>query len=390
MKRIIKTSKKQKSNPENLKGAVTLILSVIILSSSVLLPKTGDSFGKLSLFSAGAVLPEGGEYLLENQIKTAVSGNIPRRENGVTNENTEVTRTPEVTAAPAPASFTGIPDDIKAQIEEAEKKYANASHDGKIVSKSYEKSGATHSYQNVLVKNNTNQPLDIAKVLKEKADLKITDKTKPSVLIFHTHTTESYQMLDKGWYTKSYVTRSNDPKTNMVRVGDEIAEQLKAAGFNVIHDTKIYDTTYNGSYDRSGAAIDKHLKENPSIQVILDVHRDAMQQSDGTRLKPTTEINGKKAAQIMIISGCEEGNVKGFPDWKYNLRFAMELQKKCQDEFPSLMRPLYFSRRKYNMHKSHCSLLVEFGSDSNTLDEAAYSGRMFGKALADMMNEHCG
>lgn len=389
MKRIIKTSKKTKLNSENFKSTATCIVSVIILCVSVFLPKTGDSFGKLSLLSAGASLPEGGEYILKNQIKTAVSSNLPRRENGITNENTEVTRPPEVTAVPSPTDFTGIPDDIKSQIDDAEKKYANASHDGKIVSKSYEKSGATHSYKNVLVKNNTSQPLDIAKVLNEKADLKIPDKSKPTVLIFHTHTTESYQMLDKGWYTKSYVTRSNDPKTNMVRVGDEITEQLRAAGFNVIHDTKIYDTTYNGSYDRSGAAIDKYLKEYPSIQVILDIHRDAMQQSDGTRLKPTTEINGKKAAQIMIISGCEEGKVKGFPDWKYNLRFAMELQKRCQDEFPSLMRPLYFSRRKYNMHKSHCSLLIEVGSDSNTLDEAAYSGRMFGKALADMMNEHC-
>lgn len=390
MKRIIKTSKKTKSNSESFKGTVTCIVSLAILCSCVFLPKTGDFFGKMSLLSAGAVLPEGGEYILENQIKTAVNGSLPRREKGVTEENTEVTRAPEVTAAPVSVDFTGVPDDIKAQIEAAEKKYANASHDGKIVSKSYEKSGATHTYQNVLVKNNTNQSLDIAKVLNEKADLKIPDKSKPTVLIFHTHTTESYQMLDKGWYTKSYVTRSNDPKTNMVRVGDEITEQLRAAGFNVIHDTKIYDTTYNGSYDRSGAAIDKHLKENPSIQVLLDVHRDAMQQSDGTRLKPTTTINGKKAAQIMIISGCEEGSVKNFPDWKYNLRFAMELQKQCQDEFPSLMRPLYFSRRKYNMHKTHCSLLIEFGSDSNTLDEAAYSGRLFGKALADMMGRYCG
>lgn len=90
----------------------------------------------------------------------------------------------------------------------------------------------------------------------------------------------------------------------------------------------------------------------------------------------------------MIISGCEGGGVTDFPDWRYNLRFATQLQKICEESYPGLMRPLYFCNRQYNMHKSHCSLLLEMGSDSNTLDEAAYSGRMLGKALAQLLENY--
>lgn len=380
MKRIIKTPKIIKSKPTNRKAAATCALSALIICACITyIPHAGATFGKIGMASAGAMLPNGGRYLIKNELKSSPE-KFTVREKEITVKTTE--------PKPVKNSPTTVPEDIQAQINNAKKKYANAPHDGKIITKSFEKSGATHSYSNVYVKNNTNQPLNIKNVLNERADLKIPDKAKPSVLIFHTHTTESYQMLDLGWYTKKHITRSNSPKTNMARVGDEIEAQLKAAGFNVIHDRTIYDTTYNGSYERSGKAIDKYLKQYPSIQVILDIHRDGMRQANGTGLKPTASINGKKAAQLMIITGCEEGAVKNFPDWKYNLRFAMQLQKKCQDEFPGLMRPVYFSRRKYNMHKSRCSLLIEVGSEYNTLDEAAYSGRLLGKALGDLMGEY--
>ena len=74
-----------------------------------------------------------------------------------------------------------------------------------------------------------------------------------------------------------------------------------------------------------------------------------------------------------------------FPDWEYNLRFALNLQKKAEDMYPSLMRPLFFCNRKYNMYKSKCSVLLEIGSDANTIDEAAYSGRLIGDVLAKLI-----
>ena len=105
-------------------------------------------------------------------------------------------------------------------------------------------------------------------------------------------------------------------------------------------------------------------------------------------MKPIAEIGGRKAAQLMIITGAEEGKVKDFPDWEYNLRVALRLQKRCEDMFPGLMRPVLFSQRKYNMDITHFSLLIEMGSEANTLEEACYSGRLLACALASLMDEY--
>lgn len=376
------------------KGIGICILSFsLVVASAVTAPKIGEKVLPVVLASAGLALPEGGSSLLKGQIEEIKTGELPQNELSASVTSSDATRTatqaqPSNTKQPADDDLTKTPDDIQKLIEEAKKQLANASHDGKIISRKYDNSGATTTYGKVAVQNRTSQSMDIKKVLSEPVDLKITDKSKPSVLIYHTHTTESYQMLDTDWFTKSYQTRSNLATRNMVRVGDEIVKQLEAAGFAVIHDTKIYDATYNGAYYRSEDAIEAYQKKYPQLQVLLDIHRDAIQTNDTTRIKPIATINGKKAAQIMIISGCEGGGVTNFPDWRYNLRFATQLQKVCEESYPGLMRPLYFCNRQYNMHKSHCSLLLEMGSDSNTLDEAAYSGRMLGKALSQLLENY--
>lgn len=373
-------------------GICLLALSLIALSITAA-PKIGKQVLPVVLASAGLALPEGGSYLLRSQIEEVQTGELPQNELPAAVTSSSATR--ETTAAQteppaekASVNFTDTPDDIQKLMDEARQQLKDASHDGKIITRKYDTSSATATYGKVAVQNQTGQAMDIKTVLSEPVDLKIQDKSKPTILIYHTHTTESYQMLDNGWFTNSYQTRSNLEARNMVRVGDEIVTQLEAAGFAVIHDKKIYDATYNGAYDRSEAAIEAYQKKYPELQVLLDIHRDAIQTNDTTRIKPTATINGKKAAQIMIISGCERGNVTDFPDWEYNLRFATQLQKICEESYPGLMRPLFFCNRKYNMHKSHCSLLLEMGSDSNTLDEAAYSGRLLGKALAQLLENY--
>ena len=126
--------------------------------------------------------------------------------------------------------------------------------------------------------------------------------------------------------SSDYDSRTKDTTKTVVRVGDEIAKRLEKSGFKVIHDKNIYDASYNGAYSRSLVAVEKYLKEYPSIVVTLDVHRDAIHYDSGTRCKPTAEINGKKAAQVMIITGAEEGSVEDFPNWSQNLTFAIALQ----------------------------------------------------------------
>ena len=169
---------------------------------------------------------------------------------------------------------------------------------------------------------------------------------------------------------------------------EEIKKQLEAAGFGVVHDTTCHDyPSYNGSYDRSGETIQRNLEKYPDIQVTLDVHRDAMGTQDGMRIKPTALINGKKAAQVMIISGCDDDGTLGFPNWEYNLRLGVRIQKSLSDLYPGLARPLSFCPKKYNEHMTKGSLLVEFGTEVNTLEEVKYSGQLFGKALAETLEQ---
>ncbi len=259
---------------------------------------------------------------------------------------------------------------------------------GKIVPVTYGSESANTRSGNILVKNTTGRSLDIVEALKQKPALTEAGENEISVLIFHTHTTESYQTIDSDTYSKDFSSRNDDENQNMIRVGEEIAAQLEEAGIGVIHDKKIYDGSYSGAYDRSGKSVDEYLEKYPTIQVVLDVHRDAIQTSETTKVKPVTTIGGKKAAQIMIITGCEGGDITDFPNWEDNLHFALLIQKTAEEMYPTLMRPLFFCNRKYNMYKSKCSVLLEMGSDGNTLDEAAYSGRLIGHVLGVMLNKY--
>ena len=136
--------------------------------------------------------------------------------------------------------------------------------------------------------------------------------------------------------------RDRDASHSVIRVGDVLTQKLNEAGIATIHDTTYHDDpAYNGAYTRSMQTTQKYLEKYPSIQVVLDVHRDSLTQADGTKLKPTVTINGKKAAQIMIVSGCDDDGSIGYPEWQYNMRFGLRLQKEIATKYSGLARPLY-------------------------------------------------
>ena len=155
------------------------------------------------------------------------------------------------------------------------------------------------------------------------------NSAEPQVLIMHTHTTETYELEEKNWCDPAFSARSTDLSVNMAAVGAEMAAQLNAAGVNTLHDTTLHDyPSYNGSYAKSNATVRSYLERYPSIKVVLDVHRDAIQRDDGTRVKPVADIGGMKAAQVMIICGADvDGNL---PNFKQNLRFASRWQDKME------------------------------------------------------------
>ena len=167
----------------------------------------------------------------------------------------------------------------------------------------------------------------------------------------------------------------------MCRVGDAIAAQLEAAGIGVVHDTTIHDyPSYNGSYERSRQTVQAQLKAHPSIKVVLDIHRDAIG-GNGVIKQPTIRIDGRKSAQVMIISGCDDGTM-GMPDYMQNFHFASLLQQQLEGDYPGLTRPILFDYRKYNQDLTNGSLLIEVGTHGNTLDQAVYAGELIGKSLA--------
>lgn len=379
--------RKNEAQKENGHPFFIILLSVVMVVGVFLNgPKIGSVFSRAVTVGAVISMPGGASALIK---KGNTETNPIKMNTYFSPEAVEKTFETETVVPTVKASEKFVtPDDVLKMRENYNKKYPASSKSGSITEMHYSSNNANAKYENVFVKNTTSFDLDIKKELNKKAELKIADKSKPSVLIFHTHTTESYEMADNGWYCSDYATRSKSSDRNMIRVGDEIQKQLENAGFNVIHDTTIHDLKYNGAYSRSRDTVEKILKENPTVQVVLDVHRDAIYQENGTRIKPVCEINSKKSAQIMIITGCEDGDVEDFPNWRKNLTFALQIQNEAQKEFEGLMRPVMFCNRKYNMDLTPCSLLVEFGSDSNTLEEAMYSGFLFGKCLASVMEEY--
>jgi stage II sporulation protein P len=359
-------------------------LSLLSLIMAAALAAGGEKLlTQAALVSAGTQLPQGGTALLRRWLAVPTVPAPPALANGTT----PAQGTAQLTAAPAAGlDLRETPADIRLCMEEAQTELANQVKDGGIEAVTYARDGATDSFGSVFVRNKTDtKKLDVQKELEASIPLTL-DRTKPSVLIFHTHTTEGYEILDRDWYAQDDTSRSRNLNNNVARVGAAIAQSLEAAGFAVLHDTTIHDDQYSGAYDRSRGTVRRYLDTYPSLQVVLDVHRDAIHRDDGTKIKPVTTINGKKSAQIMIVTGAEENSITGYPNWQQNLRFALKLQKSCVQRFPSLMRPVFFCSRKYNMDMTPQSLLVEVGADANTLEEAVYAGRLFGAALADLMN----
>ena len=228
---------------------------------------------------------------------------------------------------------------------------------------------------------------EIAQIIESTPVFPLEADGDPEVLIVHTHATESYEMYDSPVYDTRNSWRSLDNNNNMVRVGSAMARVLEENGIGVIHDTTQHDyPSYNGSYDNSKATIQKWLAEYPSIKIVLDVHRDAIQRDESTVVKPTAVIDGKKAAQLMIIAGSDDGTMN-MPNWRTNLAFAVKLQNQVEADWPALTRPIFFCYRKYNMDLTPGSLLLEMGSNGNTLEEAVYSGELIARSLADLITE---
>ena len=324
----------------------------------------------IKVFTAGFMLPDG-------MIRMKQNNELITESNKVTNfERYKKYHESNVSNASCKDNDKEIDDEYHAPDEKT----------FKITESQFRDSGI--AYENFYVKNKTSFNLNIADELSKPPDIKIKKDNSPQVLIVHTHTSESYMKKDLGFYYESFYPRSTYSSKNIIQVGNAIENKLKKSKIGVIHDCTYHDNpTYNGSYSRSAKTIRKNLEQYSSINVVLDIHRDAIGNNETGKIKPTFKVNGKKAAQIMIISGCDLDGSMGFTDWEYNLRFALRLQKTAETMYPGMTRALNFANVKYNMDITHGSLLIEVGSDANTLDEAVYTGELLGDVLVSVLNE---
>ena len=235
--------------------------------------------------------------------------------------------------------------------------------------------------------NRTDYNIDINDFVAAGPAFALAETDEPQVLIVHTHATEAYLPAEAPGVNGSSARRSTSPDENMVAVGERLIAALEAGGVKCLHDTSFHDhPAYSHSYDRAAKSIKSYLEQYPSIKIVVDVHRDAIWKDDGTRVKPTVLVDGKKAAQIMIISGTDKGGLT-FDSWRENLGFAAALQYAGDRMYPGLLRPLNVAAARYNMHFTSGSLLFEVGSDVNTLDEALYSAELMGRVMLDVLKK---
>ena len=234
----------------------------------------------------------------------------------------------------------------------------------------------------IYIYNYTDYDLNVAELLGSAPQWDLSEEEGPQILIYHSHATEAYTMDGTDIYEESDAWRTTDPNFNMVRIGEEMKAVFEAAGLEVIHDTTLYDyPTYSGAYDRSAAGLTAILEEYPTIQLVLDVHRDALEGTEGTVYK-TAAGTAEACAQVMMVVGSDASGLK-HDTWEKNLSLAVGLQRALLDEHGTLARPIVLRSSRFNQQMSHGALLVEMGSHGNTLQEAITAARLFAQSVAD-------
>lgn len=256
---------------------------------------------------------------------------------------------------------------------------------GKVINKTVKPDSANLSGGGVHINNSTGLNISISELLSSNLGYTIDINSSPQVLVLHTHATETYLSEDRDYYTAADNSRTTDNNLNVTRLGAIISEKLNSVGIATVHDLTQHDyPSYSESYKRASKTITAYLKKYPSIKVVIDIHRDAIQK-DSQKTKLTTEIDGTRAAQIMLVMGSQSGNVKNFPNWKENLKLALRLQKNLESMYPTLARPLSLMSRSYNEPLTTGSMLIEIGTDANTLTEAEYSASLLANAIINTL-----
>ena len=248
-----------------------------------------------------------------------------------------------------------------------------------IIEENNKKDTYNKIYNGVKIKNESKYKLT-------EEDLKpdIDFKNKEDIVIYHTHTCESYTKTEKYTYKSSGNFRTTDLNYSVARVGEELKKYLDKYDFNVIHNKTYHDyPKYNGSYTRSLETIEKILKTSKA-SLVIDLHRDAL--GSNSKYAPSVKINGEEAAQLMFVIGTDGGGLK-HDKWKKNLKLAIKIQEKANEMYPGLFKPIIVRNSRYNQHVSEGACIIEVGATGNTLEQCLVSMKYLSSVIFEVMKE---
>ncbi len=261
-----------------------------------------------------------------------------------------------------------------------------APDDGSVEKSIAYDSGNVGITKKITIKNQTSYSVSPEEILKSEKPFSVPAE-KPTVLILHTHGTEAYTPSERYNFTYTSNSRTTDTNFNVVRVGTELEHALTELGISVIHDVTMYDyPDYNSSYDKAFYGIRATLAKYPSISVVLDLHRDAVNDENGKKIKLAADIDGEKAAQIMFVVGTDECGFS-HPHWRDNLKFASIIQGHLAESCPQLVRPINLRTSRFNQQFTRGSLIIEIGTNGNTLEEALLSAHYLADAVSKAISE---
>ena len=231
------------------------------------------------------------------------------------------------------------------------------------------------------VKNTSGYNINTTELLKMPLNWELSADV-PTVLILHTHATESYTKTEN--YTESSRYRTLNCDYNTVSIGAKLTKLLEANGIRVIHDRTLHDhPSYNNSYNVARKTIDKHLAENPGILMVIDLHRDAMEDANGNQIASTVSSHLGKSAQLMFVMGTGSGG-SNHANFKENLSLATKLQVLLEKKTPGICRPMNIRSYRYNQDASPGALLVEVGAAGNTRPQALAAVELLAEAIVSL------
>lgn len=254
----------------------------------------------------------------------------------------------------------------------------NPASNTEVIEEKNKKEVYTDNYGTVKVKNESRYKLTETMISPT-----VEFNNKQDILIFHTHTCESYTQTPERQYIATGNYRTTDQNNSVVKVGEVLTELLIQKGYNVRHNKTYHDyPSYTGSYNRSYQTVKNELKDGDWTEFVIDLHRDAI--GNGSDYGPTVKIDEEKVAQLMFVIGTDGGGLE-HPNWLNNFKLAVKIQEKANELYPGLFRPIILRNSRYNQNLASGACIIEVGATGNTIEECEKSMKYLANVIGEVM-----